>query len=470
MKHVNVVSFFDDTLASFRLRQKVIGEHINDKSNKWRVSISARPDSKADINIFIKHKNKKVMLEWVDLLRQESSSKVIFDISDFHFDNPEHADFYKKMVKKADWVTCSSPFLSEYIREQFDYSKPCSTIFEPTQLEWVTNEDRWNKERSEGTVWLGSRTNLHTILPVLKDYPGTTIISDQEIKDFPFVRWYQGAEELLLKYKKALIPQPNKYKSPNRFVDAVIAGCEVETFGAECYNWLLDYRDRPESLKVMFSLDKISQDWEDVFDQVIELPKYQGESETSEPPNKVHPALEGKSFVKLNVGCGHKIYPKKEGWVNIDLIDNPDIDVRIDVRQISSTLGKNVADELHAYHVCEHIYPTELQAVLYDWMATLKPGGKLVVEMPDFIKCAKNILQIETTGDKSIWFELGLKGFYGDFDPKNPNVILDLHKNLYTFKTFEPILKQVGFVNIEEQTPLTHRQERDFRIVGYKPQ
>jgi hypothetical protein len=329
---------------------------------------------------------------------------------------------------------------------------------------WVTDEMR-EKPRKNRYVWLGHKANINTLLPYIDGYGDElTIISNIKVKGVNCIDWYEGAEELLINYEFLLLPQPDQYKSPNRLVDGILAGCKVITFDAPAYKAFegrnVDY------FKQMFSIAKIAQDWINAFTLALTVPKDRVVCEEKE--TKLHPTLEGKKFVRLNIGCGVKIYPKKEGWVNIDLINHPDIDLIHDVRNISKTLGKSIADEIHAYHLVEHITPSDLQPMLKDWYEMLKPGGRIVVEMPDFIKCAKNILQFETTEDRTLWFDYGLKGFYGEYDSNSKTFHNDLHKWLYTFKTFKPELEKAGFTKIEEQTPVTHQKVRDFRIVGYK--
>ncbi len=461
-KTLNIVTFATEELASFRLRQKVIAEYLNSNSKEWRVFISDTPDFNADVNLFHKHINHTAILQWVKLLRGGSKSKIIFDVTDFWFEDKTFGPFYQEMCTLADLVTTSSFELADYTKQ---FNEWVTTIHEPTQLGWVTDEIR-AKPREKKYVWLGHKNNLSHLLPHIDKYgKDLTIISNINVPGVECIPWYEGAEELLLQYETVLLPQEDKYKSPNRLVDAKLAGCKVLTFNAPCYS-LFEDADL-NYFKVMFTLEAIALKWEYQLNQM--LTRSRTVESANENPRPLHPALEGKKYVKLNVGCGNKIYPKKEGWVNIDLVPFPDLDIKHDVRKIHEILGSNVADELHAYHVCEHIYPQELRVVLRGWFDVIKPGGKIVIEMPDFLKAAKNILQFETTEDKALWFDLGLKAFYGEYDSSNPNVVLDLHKWLWTFKTFKPELVNVGFVDIEEHTPGTHRKERDFRIVGYKP-
>lgn len=462
-KRVHVVSFFDEKLASFRLRQLMIAEKINSmKDCLWSVTISEKPDIEADINLFLKHQHQDTILTWMQQINMARvPTRILFDMSDYHFDKPNLKDYYEDVLKLVDGCVTSNEPLTDFVREKAENQIPCWTIYEPTQLSWVTDEHRNNPDR-KGVVWFGSKTNLETLLPHIDKYGDElTIFSDVKIEGLNCKEWYLGCEKELLNYKKVLLPQTSIYKSPNRLVDAIVAGCEVETFGAECYKRFESLLQSPSLVKSMFSLDTIVSQWIDVFDQLLDNPK-------RKVVKKVHNALVGKPVVKLNIGCWTKIYPKSEGWVNVDGMYNKGVDVVTDVRKLSPILGLEVADELHAYHVVEHFYPKELPAILKDWNLVLKSGGKICLEAPDFLKCAKNILQLETSEDYDMWYELGLKGFYGDYEAVYGKPEHVLHKWAYTFKTLKPILEKAGFVDIEEQRPLTHREHRDFRLIGYK--
>ena len=61
-------------------------------------------------------------------------------------------------------------------------------------------------------------------------------------------------------------------------------------------------------------------------------------------------------------------------WSNI----KPDLEC--DVRKLE--LPDDHADTAYAIHILEHFYRWETEDVLKEWKRVLKPGGKLVVELP----------------------------------------------------------------------------------------
>ena len=125
-----------------------------------------------------------------------------------------------------------------------------------------------------------------------------------------------------------------------------------------------------------------------------------------------------------------------------------------------------------AIHLFEHLLPWEAQGVLEEWFRLLKPGGKLVLEMPDLKKCCENVLKllagIPVMAGKDAR-QAGLWGLYGDDRLEDPYM---LHRWGYTFKTIHPMLERAGFQKIKEHATIYHpigRNVRDFRVEAIKP-
>lgn len=168
--------------------------------------------------------------------------------------------------------------------------------------------------------------------------------------------------------------------------------------------------------------------------------------------------------VRLNLGCGDKILP---GYVNVDLAGNwsgkmPDV-----VADITSTLpfDDNFADEVHAYHVLEHLTRWKVEDCLKEWVRVLKPGGMLVLEMP----CLDKIMQIyahyaqrgEVPPPRlTIW------ALYGDPGYRVPAM---MHQWCYSMQELTDVLSSIGMVNIRSEKPQTHIEIRDMRQVSFKP-
>lgn len=169
--------------------------------------------------------------------------------------------------------------------------------------------------------------------------------------------------------------------------------------------------------------------------------------------------------MKLHLGCGKRYI---SGWINVDAVrvnghQSPDlITDRLD--QLPYPDGS--ISEIMAIHLFEHIYPKDADRMLREWFRLLAPGGKLILEMPDVYKSAKNLVKeidsgIAPSNKWSMW------PIYGD----NPNgTEYDCHKWGWTYKTLAPLLFSAGFENVIEKDPQFHgmKVNRDFRIEGRK--
>lgn len=160
--------------------------------------------------------------------------------------------------------------------------------------------------------------------------------------------------------------------------------------------------------------------------------------------------------MKIHAGCGQRIW---DGWCNVDIAVHPKAprppEILADVRSIP--LLDDCADELVAVHLFEHFYLWETEDLLTEWGRLLKPGGKLILELPDIVKAAKNLLA-GTTDQQSMW------AIYGD--PQTRNLFMGHHWG-WTLKTIKPVLERHGFGDVVETPPQFHRAgqaHRDFRV------
>ena len=200
--------------------------------------------------------------------------------------------------------------------------------------------------------------------------------------------------------------------------------------------------------------------------------------------------MDTKKLVRMNLGCGSKLFPISEGWINVDVVQPPEI-VLDTVSEISGFPynDKEVSDkaqflfhatnvmdmrhiqtgsihEIHAYHVVEHFHISELPALFKEIRRVLDPQvGCFVCELPDIIKCAKNLLQVETTKNVDVWYNMGLCGMFGvPFD----NQPWMQHKWGWYPASLSDFLIRNGFKAVIQQPALTHKKDiRDFRLVSF---
>lgn len=163
--------------------------------------------------------------------------------------------------------------------------------------------------------------------------------------------------------------------------------------------------------------------------------------------------------MKLNLGCGRRVL---DGFTNVDIQHSPKAprapEILADLRSVP--LPDGCADEAHAYHVIEHFVAWEAPIALAEWRRLLKPGGLLVLELPDLAKAAANLLRGGSDQD-CMW------PLYGD--PSHRDEYMT-HRWGYTPQTLTALLRHVGFVDIKVKPPQTHgpRPGRDMRIEARK--
>jgi SAM-dependent methyltransferase len=83
-------------------------------------------------------------------------------------------------------------------------------------------------------------------------------------------------------------------------------------------------------------------------------------------------------FKKLNLGCGRNI---KQGWVNLDCVDLPGVDVVHDIEKLPLPFDDDQFDEIRCDNILEHV---EYIPVLKDLHRILKPAGRLRIRVPHF--------------------------------------------------------------------------------------
>jgi ubiquinone/menaquinone biosynthesis C-methylase UbiE len=170
--------------------------------------------------------------------------------------------------------------------------------------------------------------------------------------------------------------------------------------------------------------------------------------------------------MKLNVGCGKRIL---DGYVNCDIARDPEAEkdpqILCDAKKIP--LEDECADELMAIHLFEHFYRWQIEEVLTEWRRLLKPGGRLILELPNLVKCCQNYLDGRARGGKDP-DQLARWGLYGD--PRTGNPYMN-HPWGYSPEELIEILTAAGFKKAVEKQTVFHpagRQHRDMRIEAVK--
>ena len=158
-------------------------------------------------------------------------------------------------------------------------------------------------------------------------------------------------------------------------------------------------------------------------------------------------------MIRLNVGAGDKYLP---GFVNIDRHGNQDVNCDA----FPLPFPTDYADELWAIHLLEHIHRSQASNVLTEWFRVLKPGGKLVLELP----CLDKIARMIVNGEKNI--RLTLLGLFGDPRDGKPDM---MHQWCWSENGLTEALVSAGFERVTGGVPVGHIAARDMRIEGSKP-
>lgn len=158
-------------------------------------------------------------------------------------------------------------------------------------------------------------------------------------------------------------------------------------------------------------------------------------------------------MVRLHLGCGNKIWP---GWQNVDL--HEEADVQADCRKLP--FDADYADEIQSIHFIEHIPRLDLENTLIDWYRVMKPGAKLVLELP----CLNKMAQLIVNGETNL--RLTVLGIFGD--PRDPKPGM-MHQWAYTKEELTEIVRQCDFVEVTVKEPVFHVPERDMRVEARKP-
>lgn len=171
--------------------------------------------------------------------------------------------------------------------------------------------------------------------------------------------------------------------------------------------------------------------------------------------------------MKINFGAGKQTW---DGFFCIDAQQSPKATRPLDLihavefdadRLVNPIpLPDGCADELHSYHVIEHVRAYEAPALVMEWRRLLKDGGLLILECPNVEAACRNLLA--GMDDQMSWWPL-----YGDHTHINP---WQLHKFGYTPKTIRALLSDAGFKDIQIKPPKTHgaRANRDMRVEARK--
>ncbi len=169
--------------------------------------------------------------------------------------------------------------------------------------------------------------------------------------------------------------------------------------------------------------------------------------------------------IGLYLGCGHVHWA---GWTNLDNSPNGvgEFPSGADVFSDAQTLPFKTesVDVICAIHLIEHLYKWDAETALLDWFRVLKPGGRLILELPCMDKVF-SILMAYLNAKEAPKAEFTWWALWGDPNYKDPGMA---HRWGYSAFEMHKLLEKVGFSNIIFCEPKYHFPQRDMRFEARK--
>jgi SAM-dependent methyltransferase len=163
----------------------------------------------------------------------------------------------------------------------------------------------------------------------------------------------------------------------------------------------------------------------------------------------------------LNVGCGYplrqRLHRHFEGpdWREIRLDIDPRVrpDVICSITDMRPVASESV-DAVWSSHNLEHIYRHEVPAALGEFIRVLKPGGFLLVTLPDLQQIAELIVA-DHLDDEAYMSPSGpvtpLDMVFGHTPSLALGYSFMAHKTGFTLRSLQALLNDAGFVDIRLQ-------------------
>lgn len=83
--------------------------------------------------------------------------------------------------------------------------------------------------------------------------------------------------------------------------------------------------------------------------------------------------------MKIDIGAGKH---RKEGFLRVDLWDGNEPDIVADARQSIPGLDDGCAEEVHCWHVLEHLEHNDWKLVMLEIARLLQPTGRFEIRVP----------------------------------------------------------------------------------------
>jgi predicted SAM-dependent methyltransferase len=148
--------------------------------------------------------------------------------------------------------------------------------------------------------------------------------------------------------------------------------------------------------------------------------------------------IRSRSPLWIHFGCGDIADAR---FLNVDARVFPHIDY-VTSSAAMPAIPSGTADLIYACHVFEHVPFRKQEEVLARWRQLLKPGGKLMLSVPDFDKVAGPYHRGESTVEQIQPILMGAQDYPGNF-----------HFAIFTKEHLSRLLTASGFSDVKEWRP-----------------
>lgn len=143
---------------------------------------------------------------------------------------------------------------------------------------------------------------------------------------------------------------------------------------------------------------------------------------------------------RLNLGCGNK---RMEGYVNCDLYKSPAVDEVFSLDEIPYADG--TVSALHSEHALEHLPRVKAEAAVKEWARVLKPGGELMLKIPDLELCCRKFVE-SPEGPLREWYHHTIFGYQASLRPGDEPDEAQFHRCGFTKPRIRKLLEDAGFI------------------------
>jgi predicted SAM-dependent methyltransferase len=158
---------------------------------------------------------------------------------------------------------------------------------------------------------------------------------------------------------------------------------------------------------------------------------------------------------KLHIGGKYKV----DGWEILDALAASHVDHVCNANDLTR-FADHTFSEIYASHVVEHFdFKEELVRTLMEWLRVMKPGGQLLVSVPDLEILARFIVEKDKLTIRERFSVMTM--IFGSHDDEYDYHMVGLEEGLLT-----TYLRNAGFVNVRRVPEFG--LFRDFSIARFK--